>query len=169
MLKWLGCILVIFGAGGFGIGKTVRFYRQLRQLNELLRALELLKCEMNYTLLPIAELCKLTAERLNGTTGDFLFCYAEALEQDMTRAKAAQTAVSETKGLCLAPEAQMALLELFGNLGRYDLEGENRLLELTRKRLENSLREWETEKKPLAKGYAVLGICTGIALVILLI
>ena len=169
MLKIVGSILIVVGAGGFGIGKALRFYRQLRQLNELLHALELLKCEMNYTLLPIAELCKITSERVGGTAGELLLSYANALADDLTRTKAIQTAMEQTHGLCLSSDAQMALLELFGNLGRYDLEGENRLLTMTQNRLKNTLEECESEKKPLAKGYAALGICMGIALAILLI
>ena len=169
MFKILGSLLIVIGAGGFGIGKAVRFYRQIRQLNELLRSLELLKCEMNYTLLPVKELCKLTAERVGGTAGSLLNHYADYLSEDYTRAKAIQAAMEKTSSLCIPNDVQMALLELFGNLGRYDLDGENRLLVMTQKRLKATLEQCETEKKPLAKGYAALGICTGIALAILLV
>ena len=169
MLKIVGSVLVIAGAGGFGICKAVRFYRQIRQLNELLHALELLKCEMNYTLLPISELCRVISDRIGGTAGALLTNYSEGLENDLTRSKAIQNAMEKTHGLCLSPDAQMALLELFENLGRYDLEGENRLLTMTQSRLKNTLEACESEKKPLAKGYAALGICTGIALAILLV
>lgn len=169
MLKWIGCILIIFGAGGFGIGKTVRFYRQMRQLNELIAALEILKCEMNYTLLPLPELCRLTAERTGGMAEAFLREYADRLEEGLPRTKAVQAALEDTSALCVPNDAQMAILELFGNLGRYDLDGENRLLDLTQKRLNKTLKTCEEERKPLVKGYAALGICTGIALAILLI
>lgn len=169
MIKIIGSLFIIFGAGGFGIGKAARFHRQIRQLNELLRALELLKCEMNYTLLPVQELCKMTAERVGGTAGSLLYHYADYLSKDFTRAKAIQAAIEHTNGLCIPNDIQMALLELFGNLGRYDLDGENRLLVMTQNRLKNTLMQCEAEKKPLVKGYAALGICTGIALAILLI
>ena len=63
----------------------------------------------------------------------------------------------------------MTLLELFSGLGRYELSGENRLIQLSQHRLKAALERCEREKKPLAKGYAALGICTGIALVILMV
>ena len=40
---------------------------------------------------------------------------------------------------------------------------------MTAHRLNASIERCDSEKKPLAKGYAVLGICTGLALVILMI
>lgn len=169
MLKIIGSLLIVLGAGGFGIRKATQFYRQMRQIKELSRALELLKCEMNYTLLPVKELCEITSRRVGGTAGTLLKHYANYLEMDYTRAKAIQAAMETTNGLCISNDIQMALLELFGNLGRYDLDGENRLLAMTQNRLSNTLAQCESEKKPLAKGYAVLGICTGIALAIVLI
>lgn len=169
MLKLIGSVLIVFGAGSFGISKAVRFFKQVRQLGEFVNALELLKCEMNYTLLPSTELCRVTAERIGATAGKFLLHYADALERNLTREKAVRAAMGQTQGLSLSADAQMALLELFGNFGRYDLEGENRLLALTQSRLKKTLEQYESDKKPLVKGYAALGICTGIALAILLI
>jgi len=61
----------------------------------------------------------------------------------------------------------MAVLELCSALGRYDLDGENRMLDLSAKRLQAALARCEAEKRPRAKCYAALGLCTGLALLIL--
>ena len=74
----------------------------------------------------------------------------------------------ESRVLCLTEEAQTALLDLFSSMGRYDLDGENRLLSRTQLRLEAAIRTGEAEKRPMVKGYAALGLCTGAALAILL-
>ncbi len=166
MLKIIGIVLVLCGAGGFGIGKAVQFYRQMRQLRELCHALEILKCEMNYSLAELPKLCKTTGKRVGGSAGNFLLDYADALENGLPRTKAAQKAVEK---LSLPSDGQIALLELFGSLGRYELTGENRLIQMTLHRLKAALERCEKEKKPMAKGYAALGICTGIALVILMV
>ena len=63
----------------------------------------------------------------------------------------------------------MSLLELCSTLGRYDMEGENRMLQLSGQRLKAALERAEREKRPLAKSYASLGVCTGVALVILML
>ena len=169
MLKTIGAVLVLSGAGGFGISKAMQFYRQLHQLREFYQMLELLKCELNYTLLPLPRICRLTAERVKGTASRYLLVYARKLEEGLPRTKAAAQSMEEVRGLTLPNDAQMALLELFEALGRYDLDGENRLLQMTAHRLNASIERCESEKKPLAKGYAVLGFCTGLALVILMI
>lgn len=166
MLKIIGACLIVIGAGSAGIGKAVRFFREMQQLRDISAALELLKCEMNYTMLPVAKVCRLSAAGVHGGVNSFLLTYAQALEDNFPRTKAAQKAA---ENLSLPNDAMMAVLELFGSLGRYDLEGENRLLDLTQQRLRTAILRYEKEKKPLAKGYAALGICTGLALAIVLV
>lgn len=168
MLKIVGAVLILSGAGGFGIAKALSFYKQIRQLRAISDALELLKCELNYTLLPLPKLCEMTAKRTSGAAADFLRRYAAKLDGGRPRGRAAAEAMEEAK-LCLPNDAKMALLELFGVLGRFDLDGENRVLQLTQHRLKAALERTEREKKPLAKGYAALGLCTGAALVILMV
>ena len=74
----------------------------------------------------------------------------------------------ENKALCFPEEAKNSLLDLFSSMGRYDLDGENRLLSRTQLRLEAAIRTGEAEKRPMVKGYAALALCTGAALAILL-
>ena len=162
----IGIVLVVGGSSGYGIARTVQLYRQLRQLRELLAALELLKCELNYTLLPLPELCAVTAGRSHGAVQRFF----TLLGQNLTRGRrrAAQEAL-EQSGLALPNDAAMALLELCESLGRFDLDSGNRLLELTQERMRATLTRTEAEKRPLAKSYAVLGMAAGAALVILVV
>ena len=167
MIKWIGAGLILLGAGGFGLGKAAKFYRQMRQLRAFSNALEILKCELNYTLLPLPELCRVTAERSERVCGDVLRDYARLLEQGSSRKTAASTWM-ENKALCFPEEAKNSLLDLFSSMGRYDLDGENRLLSRTQLRLEAAIRTGEAEKRPMVKGYAALGLCTGAALAILL-
>lgn len=167
MIKWIGAGLILLGAGGFGVGKAAKFYRQMRQLHSFSNALEILKCELNYTLLPLPELCRVTAERSERVCAGVLRGYARLLEQGSPR-KMAAAACLENNALCLPEEAQTALLEMLSSMGRYDLDGENRLLSRTQLRLEAAIRTGEAEKRPMVKGYAALALCTGAALAILL-
>ena len=166
MLKVIGIVLIIGGSGGYGIARAMQLYRQLHQLRELLAALELLRCELNYTLLPLPELCAMTAGRSRGAVQQFFTLFGEKLA--LGRRRAAQEAL-EQSGLVLANDAAMALLELCEGLGHFDLDGGNRLLELTQERLRAALERTEAEKRPLAKSYAVLGMAAGAALVILVV
>lgn len=167
MLRTVGIVLVLCGAIGFGAGRAVRYYRQAGQLRDLQNALELLRCEMNYTLLPLPKLCDLTAKRVGGAVGEYFAAFGRLLDEGHGRQSASQGAFERTRRLELPPDAEMVLLELCGGIGRYDLEGENRLLRLSAERIEAAVVRTEAEKKPLAKSSVVLGICTGLAIVIL--
>lgn len=169
MIKIIGAVLIVGAAGGFGIGKALQFYRQMNQLSQMLAAIEILKCELNYTLRPLASLCRQVAKRTDGAVRDFFECYAKNLDKELPRASAAARAMNETKRLILPNDAKMAVLELCSTIGRYDLDGENRLLQVSGHRLRAAIDRFEKEKKPIAKSYAVLGFSTGIALVILFV
>ena len=169
MLKIIGMILVLLGAGSFGIGKGLQFYRGVHQLREFRNAVEILKCELNYSLLPLPKLCTITADRLNGAVAQFFRTYGKFVGSGQPREKAAILAMEQTRGLSLPNDAIMALLDLCSSIGQYDLEGENRMLQLCGHRITAALERAEAEKKPVAKSYAAVGICTGIAIIILTI
>ena len=162
MLRLLGGALVLLASGSFGITAGVRYYRAARHLQAFCRAVELLRCEINYSLQPLPEVCALVADRLAGPPAAFFRCFAA-----QRRDRAAAAALEAARGLQLPQDAVMAVLELCSALGRYDLDGENRMLDLTAKRLQAALARCEAEKRPRAKCYAALGLCTGLALLIL--
>mgnify|MGYP004679084683 CR=1 FL=1 len=166
MLKVIGIILIIGGSGGYGIARAVRLYRQLRQLRELLAALELLKCELNYTLLPLPELCSVTAKRSRGEIRTFFTAFGSRVE--LGRRHAAEEALEESR-LNLPSDAAMALLELCETLGRYDMDGENRMLRLSAQRIQSAQARCESEKRQMARSCAALAVCAGIALAILML
>lgn len=168
MIRWIGAAMIVLGAGSFGAAKTMQFYRQQRQLRAFLQMLSLLQCELQYTLFPLPKLCRITAERCDRIPAGFLNAYADRLDNGACRSAAAREAF-DSPACALPPDAGMAILELFSTLGRYDVDGEEKLLNLTRNRLNTALERGETEKRPMAKGYALLGVCTGVAVAILLV
>lgn len=167
MIKLIGGIFIILGAGSFGLSGTLCFYSQLRTVREFSAAMEILRCEMNYTLAPLTKLCKTVAGRTRGACSFFFASFGKLLDEGIPRSIAARRLLSDEKTYRLPGEAQIALLELFESLGAYELEGENQLLQMTVLRLKAAEEHLEQEKKPLAKSYASLGLCTGLALVIL--
>lgn len=169
MLRMLGAVLVLSGAGSFGIAKTMQYYRQVRQLRDFIGAVEIIKCELNYTMLPLPKLFRVTSQRIDGVCGRFFANLAENLEKGTPRKRAAENAIADTRGLSLPNDALMAILELCATLGRYDLHGENRVLQLSGQRLKSALERTELQKQPLAKSYVALGFCLGVALVILML
>lgn len=169
MYKLVGTILIVIGAGGFGIAKGYGFFIQLNNVRSFSDGLQLLKCEMNYSLAPLPKLCAAVAKRTKGICSLFFQEYSRLLAEGTPRTLAVQRILSDERKYKLPKDAQLALLELFESLGAYELEGENQLLRVASQRLHSSAQRLELEKKPLAKSYAALGLCLGLALAILFI
>ena len=167
MVKLIGCFFIVFAAGSVGLSGTLRFYSQLRTIKEFVAALEILKCEMNYTLAPLAKLCRSVSGRTRGPCSTFFRSFGKLLDDGVPRSIAVRRLLSDEKYYRLTGDAQIALLELFESLGAYELEGENQLMQMTALRLKTAVDRLEREKKPLAKSYVILGFCAGLALMIL--
>ena len=80
MLRIIGAALVLTGAGALGLGKGLQFYRQLRQLRDFVGAVEILKCELNYTLMPLPKLYRAVGRRTQGVCSRFFNALATDLE-----------------------------------------------------------------------------------------
>lgn len=89
MLRVLGGALVLLASGSFGITAGVRYYRAARHLQAFCRAIELLRCEINYSLQPLPEVCALVADRLAGPPAAFFRCFAAQLREPVSRDRAA--------------------------------------------------------------------------------
>ena len=117
MIRWVGALLVLIGAGSFGGSRAVQYYRRARQLRELKSAVEMIRCEINYTLLPLPQLYSGVADRLTGATAQFFRELGRLLEVGTPRQRAAQKAMEAVPALLLPNDARMTLLELCGTLG----------------------------------------------------
>lgn len=169
MIRWIGAALVLLGAGIFGGKRAAQYYRRVRQLRELKSAAEIIRCEINYTLLPLPQLYRSAADRLSGPMAQFFRELSQNLDAGIPRSRAAAKAMEAVPSLLLPNDARMALLELCASLGRYDIDGENRMIQLSSQRVAVALERCESEKKPMARSCAALAISAGIALVILML
>ena len=105
MLRVLGGALVLLASGSFGITAGVRYYRASRHLQAFCRAIELLRCEINYSLQPLPEGCALVADRLTGPPAAFFRCFAAQLREPGSRDRAAAAAMEAARGLQLPQDA----------------------------------------------------------------
>ena len=62
-----------------------------------------------------------------------------------------------------------ALLELLGSFGRYDLQGQLALIALTQTRIRDEQLWLDQDRRNRCRLYETLGVCTGLALMILVI
>ncbi len=169
MLRILGGIMVLSSATALGYAKTRQYYTQISQLREIIRGMELVRCQMNYTLLSIPKLLTVVGQQLKGPAGTYFIHLSESISAGAPRHRAHEVAIQKTKGLSLPQDGLMALIEWSTTLGQFDPEGENRMMILSTQRMERILNTYQEDKKQMVKSYTLLGACAGTALIILML
>lgn len=169
MLRIIGGVLVLLGGAGMGYAKTRQYYTRLSQLRQIRRGMELMGCQMNYTLYSVPKLLAMVGPQLKGPPGEYFTHLGAAITEGVPRHRAHETALSRTKALNLPNEGLMTLIEWSTALGQFDPEGEERMIKLSIERMEKTIGAFEEEKKEMVKSYTLLGASAGIALVILML
>lgn len=169
MIRLVGAVFVFCGACWIGLRKTLDFMQQISQLRHLFSAMEIVQCELNYTMYSVPKILEIVSNRVKGPCGAYFKNLSDQITMGTPREIAAQRAIENTPKLMLPSDALLALLEFSTSLGSYDLDGENRICKLSNLRVGQALERLEKDKRPLVKSYLVLGASTGIALVILML
>ena len=167
--KWIGAILIVASctACGFSIaaGKRKEEYLML----QLLRILQCMETELRYRLTPLPELCQMAAGESSGILKNvFLNLSRELYRQKLPDAGSCMAAAIGTCG-DLPNRIRSILSQLGYSLGRYDLEGQLQGIQVVRRRTEESLESLRKNRDERLRSYQTLGICAGMALVIILI
>lgn len=170
MLKTIGVILVTVSAGSVGFGFAASVHRQRCQLQALIAALTDMRNEIEYRLTPLPEL--FLSRQLPEKEIEKLFhrC-GELLSQDrmLPPSTALHAALRHTGGLQLSEDTVRTLLSLGVGLGKMDVCGQCRALELACVRLEQQLQELDQNRKARCSSYRTLGICAGLAFAVILL
>ena len=170
LLRVVGGFLVVLGAAGAGFIKTRQYHIRLSVLKELERGMELIRCQMNYTLYPIPKLLQIAGAQLKGQAGIYFCRLAKAIEDGVPRNRAYKVALSQMEGeLSIPNDGLLALIEWSETLGSFDPEGENSLMSLSIDRLRKARTNFEEDKNAMVKSYTLLGASAGIALLILML
>lgn len=169
ILKLIGAIFVISACGGMGYLIAARHKKEIASLQELIRILDYMECELQYHLTPLPDLCRQAAGESKGFIRYFFLKLSNELDDQ------AATSVSECIQSVLVsireiPQWTKSALEYLGDfLGRFDLDGQLKGLEATRKKCRNDLTQLCVNKDSRLRSYQTLGICAGAALVIIFI
>lgn len=165
--KWVGAVLVIAACGGFGISLAAGYRRRERLLQQLLRALQTMRWELQYRLTPLPELCRRAGEETTGALREVFRALSRELDTQ-TRADVSgcmQFALNASRDL---PGCIRRLLRQLGRtLGRYDLEGQLQGLSAVKSACEESLAELGRNRENRLRSYQTLALCAGAALAIL--
>lgn len=167
-LKLIGAILILMGCGGYGIMMATAHRREVAALHQLVEAIDLMICDLEYRLTPLPELCRFGAERVKGPIKTFLFALAKTLDEQISPDVGLCT-VAALKQTTAIPRYASAQLQALGQtLGRFDLTGQLTSLERCRKSCLGQLEILEYQQSQRLRSYQTLGFCAGAALAILL-
>lgn len=165
----IGAIMVIISSSAVGFSIAAAHRNEAKSLMQLIRALEFMSCELEYRLPPLPELCRLTAAQMTGSMRElFVLLEGELRMQESADVYNCMTVVLQR--MDKLPQTVKTNLMLLGKtLGRFDLSGQlsgiASVMQLCRRDLDGLLCNQDVR----LRSYRTLGICVGVALVILFI
>ena len=167
--KWVGAILIVCGCGGFGFTLSARYRSKENLLFQMIRIMDIMENELQYRLTPLPELCSMVSADSGGVLKEVF----KLLEIEIRSRKKADvpSCMNHVIFTVNIPhyEIREILSHLGNSLGKYDLNGQIRGLEYVKSMCIRKAAEYHDSKGQKVRCYQTLGLCSGIALAILLI
>lgn len=163
------CMLFILFISSCAIGKYIsqKYKFRLEELEEVKNALNIFKTKIKFTYDPIPEIFVDIAKNSNKNVSN-LFIKAKENMKESTSSVSWEEAVDEYQGN-LNNEDKQVLKTLSKLLGITDADGQLSQIEVTETFLDEQIRQAQEEKNKNEKLYKKLGICAGLAIVIMLV
>lgn len=173
-VKWIGAVLVMFSAGGFGVWSAMQWKGRLRTLEKLRQMIYFLKGEITYSRAPLAEALERVGKREPGPLGGLFTSAAhgicmqegESLQEIWHREVDALRKAPER--LPLEPEDLEHLGHLGEHLGYLDVDMQERTLKLYLEQLDLTIDYLRQNQREKCRLYTSLGIMGGMFLVIVM-
>lgn len=168
-VKLIGAVCVIVGCGGIGFQMAHDRLRTEKYIRMLIAALDHILLELQYRCLPLPDLSRGAANVSYGIVRKLFMLFAEELENQISPdAECCARAAIGRMGKI--PPTIADLFQKMGRLlGNYDLCGQIESLRSVHQECNKVLEDLVNNKENRIRGYQTLGLCTGAAVVILLI
>lgn len=169
ILKIFGCLLIITGCGIFGSLIAASYRRETSTLQQLLKALEYISCELQCRRTPLPELSQQASALSTGPISQFFYTLSMNLNRQIV--PDARKCVDDIlKEMDKIPDlTREELHELGYTLGIFDLEGQLNTLAISCDRIKEKLDHRMQEQNTRLRSYQTLALCAGAAISILLI
>lgn len=172
MLKIIGIIMVFTGCSLTGFVIDLKYRRRVKELEELIYALECLKGEINYKLTPLQEACETIGSQMRYGVGTFLVTFASLLKQKKVDDVYIlwKQALKKEKGHFHLNEEDYDKLDEFGRgLGYLDKNMQQVNIELHLNKFKSTLDKALKEQEKSSKLRTGMGILIGACISILII
>lgn len=168
-VKLFGGFLVVCASAwvGFGAAKTIRSLEN--NLHEMRSALEYMKCELLYTTDRYSDLCRKLAHNSTGKVSAFFHALETMSSLDGYEPIGSTSKAMKSSGLRIPPAAEYAVEQLFDGFGRCDMNGQLQKISLCSAAIEQQSEQISKSAETRCKTYETVGICAGVALMILVI
>lgn len=167
--KILGAILILAACGGMGLSLASAHRQKERLLQQLIAATQFMACELQYRQTPLPQLMHLCAEETGGAICRVFSELAAELEQQLAPDAACCMAAVVARMPKLPAMVREKLLLLGRSLGRFDLSGQLAGLEAVAQLCKRDLDGLLINRDARLRSYMTLGLCAGLALVILFV
>lgn len=166
-------LFTIFGVSTF-IGYIIsnRYSLRVKELQQLITALEIFKTRIDYTYDTIPDCFRYISTYIKGNIGNIFSKTADILENenDKSTGDCFKNVIEEERFMLNLKEVDIEILKgLSVSLGQIDLDSQINNIKLIIHTLNNSLAQAEEEKVKNFKLYRNMGILTGLVLMIILI
>lgn len=169
MLKMIGATLIVIGCSAFGLIMVRNHRREVFALEQLIAALDYMLSQLHYQLTPLPELAGKAAEITKGVVGKVFLDFAAKLAIQISPSPelCMDSVLETTKDI---PSVTKECLKSFSlTLGKFDLEGQENSLEILRCTCRRKLEDYTKDQDIRLRSYRTLGVCAGVALMILFI
>lgn len=168
MIRLWGAILVLAATCSAGFHMAAGVSRQLAILRQFCVALEVMQCEIQWNQVKLPQLCQLLSKHCTGAVAQMFADLSQILQHgtDEPVEKIFNSVMQQHKIPADAMEIWQNLAQTFG---RYDPERQAMAVHGAQERMRILCQRTETERKFTCRKFQLFGICSGAALVILLL
>lgn len=161
--------MIFVACGAMGMSLAGAHKQKERQLQQLISAARFMACELEYRQTSLPQLMQLCAEETGGAIGSVFTQLAEELERQIAPDAACCMASVVAQMPKLPAVVQEKLLLLGRTLGRFDISGQLSGMEAVAQLCKRDLDGLLLNRDARLRSYMTLGLCAGLALVILFI
>lgn len=172
ILKIAGAVLIVVSCGMGGILYSNRYIYRLDSLKSLSICIEMLRSEITYGHIPLAQAAGSIAQKVKGPVSDIFSDFSNLLtsKRGYTAHQAFDKAIDKNAARLYISKEEMDLFRTFGNMiGTSDTANQEKSLNLLSKQLEVLIDRSMIEKDKNVKMYRNLGLLGGLGLAILLL
>lgn len=169
LFRIIGAVCVLATCGGVGFGMAYKYAQEERMLLQLLDVLEYMECEITYHLTPLPLLCRQASREGTGMIHTVFLSLANELERQVSPDVVSCMNVAVNSISRIPTQIARMFLELGRQLGRFDLQGQLKGIEIIKQKIRGVLKEKYKDKEEHMRRYKTFGICAGVSLIILLL